>query len=114
MKNEFLFKLGYRFAQIRIKKDISQEKLEELSGISKNTITNFETGKTNTGVDTLHKMAQPLDIDIAQLFSDAEHTPVMYSPIIERIVEQLNHEDEKTLKFIEEQIQSLLKFKKNK
>lgn len=114
MKSEFLYKLGYRFARLRKKKDISQEKLEGLSGVSKNTITKFETGETNSGVETLYLMAKPLDIELGQLFSDAEHVPVMYSPIIERIVEQLNHQDEKTLKFIEEQIQSLLKFKKDK
>lgn len=114
MKSEFLYKLGYRLSQIREQKDLSQEQLEELSGVSTNSISKIECGKTNVGVETLYRITQALNIDLSQLLSDTKYTPVMYSPIIERIVEQLNHEDEKTLKFIEEQIQSLLKFKKNK
>ena len=114
MKSEFLYKLGYRLAQIRKLKNLSQEDLEDISGISTNSISKIECGKTNVGIETLNTIADALKIDLSQLISDTIISPVMYSPIIERLVERLNHDDVNTLKFFVDQIHSLLKFKKGK
>ena len=113
MKSEFLYKLGKRIAKLREQKNWSQLDLALEADLMINTISKIENGKTQSRISTYQTIAHALDIDLGELVSE-NYVPLAYSPVIKNIVEQLNHEDEKTLKFIEEQIQSLLKFKKNK
>ena len=54
---------------LRLKKDITQEKLSEMSGVSRAIIAGLESGaRTNTSTDTLFKIAEALDVDISDIF----------------------------------------------
>jgi transcriptional regulator with XRE-family HTH domain len=43
---------------------VSQERLAELSGVGLRTIKQFEGGKGNPSVNTLHKLAEVLGLEI--------------------------------------------------
>lgn len=43
---------------------VSQENLAELSGVGLRTIKHFESGKGNPSVNTLHKLAEVLGLEI--------------------------------------------------
>lgn len=48
---------------------MTQEKLSEISGVSRAIIAALESGaRTNTSTDTLYKIAQALDVDISDIF----------------------------------------------
>lgn len=54
---------------LRLKKNITQEKLSEMSGVSRAIIAGLESGaRTNTSTDTLFKIAEALDVDISDIF----------------------------------------------
>lgn len=58
-----------KIKQARISKGISQEKLAELSGISRATIVGLENGRiTNSKTDTLRSIAKALDMTMDELF----------------------------------------------
>ena len=53
----------------RVAKGMSQEKLAEISGISRSTIIGLENGKiTNTKTDTLRSIAKALGLTIDEIF----------------------------------------------
>ena len=53
-----------RLAEVRKDKGISQERLSELSGVSRVTIARFETGRQSPTLETLDRMAQALGVPI--------------------------------------------------
>ena len=57
---------------IRRKKGINQTELANATGLSRNTIVNFETGRVSPKVDDLRKIANALSVPIEQLISDSE------------------------------------------
>lgn len=56
----------------RKKKGITQEQLAKLTGLSRNTIINFENDKRNPRIKDLRKIATALSVPIEQLISDSE------------------------------------------
>ena len=53
---------------IRIKKDLSQDRLSKLADLSLNTIVNIESGlNSNPTVDTLIKIANALNVSMDSL-----------------------------------------------
>ncbi len=113
MEQSISHKIGRRIAKLREEKHWSQLDLALETGLMINTISKIENGKTKSRISTYETIAHTLGIDLGELVSES-YVPVTYSPLIHRIVERLSQEDEKTLKFIEDQIHSLLKFKKSK
>jgi transcriptional regulator with XRE-family HTH domain len=62
--------VGKYIAIIRQKKELSQETLAELSGVSVDTISDIESGKLEEpSTDILKALAPPLDIDYHELIS---------------------------------------------
>ena len=58
-----------RLKEVREEKNISQEKLAELSGISRQTISKIETDpEFNARVDTLKKLAEALETNFHDIF----------------------------------------------
>lgn len=112
MKNEALYKLGKTISRIRESKGITQEKLEELSGLSTNSISKIENGETNPRYTTLLAFAQGLDIQPYQLLAQAEYEPIIKYPELKKLVELLNGQDIATIKFVLAQTESLLTLKK--
>ena len=57
-----------KIKRLREKLGLSQEKLARLANVSNNTIINIEAGKQqNPTVDTLKKIAKPLNVPIEDL-----------------------------------------------
>ncbi len=67
-------KFGKKIKLLRFKKDISQEQLSELSGISRSVMGKIERGEIATTIVSAQKIAIALNVDIRTLFdfSDLE------------------------------------------
>ncbi len=61
-------KVGERIKRLRKEKDMTQEKLAELTKIEARSIVDIESGKRNPTLKTLTKIARALEIELAQLF----------------------------------------------
>ena len=62
--------IGKRINEVRRSKCISQEKLAELTGLSKSYIYKIEAGCRNLTVQTLLKLAEALEMSVAEMFRD--------------------------------------------
>lgn len=67
MDNIELIKLGQKIKFERIKREMSQEQLAELSNISVHGISNIETGKADVKYTNLLKIAKAFDIRASEL-----------------------------------------------
>lgn len=54
----------------RKEKGITQEQLAKISGLSRSSIINFETGRRDPRVKDLKKIAQALNVPIKQLLAE--------------------------------------------
>lgn len=59
---------GKKIKLIRFKRNISQENLSEISGISRSVMGKIERGEISTTLYSVEKIAKALDIDIQKLF----------------------------------------------
>ena len=66
--------LGQKIKQIRKSKKITQEKLAELIDVDFGYISKLEVGLNFPSIQTLNKIADALDTDIAQFFTDLDYT----------------------------------------
>ncbi|MCC9018099.1 MULTISPECIES: helix-turn-helix domain-containing protein [Flavobacterium] len=64
----FIINLGIHIKQLREKKGISQEDLANDCDIPRNQIGRIERAEINTGIRTLVKIANALDIEPKELF----------------------------------------------
>lgn len=58
---------GKRIKIERIKKEVSQEKLAELSGLHRTTLGTIENGKTSPTLDSVAKIAKALNVKMSEL-----------------------------------------------
>ena len=61
-----------RLRQLRRQKVLSMRELEEMSGVSYNTIWRLETGKTGAQPRTIRKLAEALGVDPVELVQGEE------------------------------------------
>lgn len=64
--------VALRVKQLREAKNLSQNKLAILSGLSQGMIRQIELGKKNPTVDSVSKICSALDITLAEFFADTE------------------------------------------
>ena len=64
MVNKQLKLIGININAERLKNNLSQEQLAELTNISIPTISLIETGKQNTSILNIIEIAKALDVDI--------------------------------------------------
>lgn len=57
-------------AEVRKEQGLSQEKLAELSGVSRVSIARFETGKLNPTLNTLEKLADALKTSVGEIVDE--------------------------------------------
>jgi hypothetical protein len=69
---ELLMALGSSFAALRWTNRISAEKLSLISGISLQTITDFETGELDIDVLTLLTLTESMKVSCSELFAFVE------------------------------------------
>lgn len=67
-----LISIGKRIQYIREKKGITQEQLEEKTGINAKYISAIECGQKNITIKTLEKIAEGLDVKLYELFLFSE------------------------------------------
>jgi transcriptional regulator with XRE-family HTH domain len=72
--DSYLKAFGENLRRLREMKNLSQEELYDLAGLSKNQIGNIERGEVNTTISSAYALSTALEITPAQLF-DFEYTP---------------------------------------
>ena len=63
---------GQRLRNYRIEKNLSQEKLAELSGCHSSYIGQLERGQKNPTIESVFKVVSALDLTLSDFFSDIE------------------------------------------
>ena len=61
-----------RLRELRRQKVLSMRELEEMSGVSYNTIWRLETGKTGAQPRTIRRIAEALGVNPAELVKEEE------------------------------------------
>lgn len=59
--------LGRRIRIWRVRRQMSQAMLAELTGVTQSTLSNYENGKRDLSVSVLIKLAEQLDVDLEDL-----------------------------------------------
>lgn len=67
-----LISLGKRIQAIREKRGLTQEELEEKTGVNTKYISAIECGQKNVTIKTLEKIAKGLNIELYELFLFSE------------------------------------------
>lgn len=84
--------LGNRLRELRRQQGLSLRALAEKSGLSANTLSLIENGKTSPSVATLQQIAIALNIPITTFFeSNVKRDPVIYTKSGERKSNPLQH-----------------------
>lgn len=60
-------KIGLKIVLERTKRKLSQEKLAEMSDLSKNSLGAIERGTSSPSIDTLDRIAAALEIELSEL-----------------------------------------------
>jgi transcriptional regulator with XRE-family HTH domain len=84
--------LGNRLRELRRQQALSLRALAEKSGLSANTLSLIENGKTSPSVATLQQIALALSIPITSFFEKhANHDPVIFTQNDKRIGTAFSH-----------------------
>jgi transcriptional regulator with XRE-family HTH domain len=67
MSHNVLKKLGQNIKRLRLAKDLSQEKLAELSNLHRTYVGGVERGERNISLLNLTRLAQALEVSLADL-----------------------------------------------
>lgn len=70
MKQEILVKFGKKVRELRIKQNISQEKLAEKANVHRTYIGMIERAEKNITLINIEKIARALKVNISDLFTD--------------------------------------------
>jgi XRE family transcriptional regulator, regulator of sulfur utilization len=65
--DNLLLKLGNKIRYERMKRNLSQENLAELIGLSTPSVSNLERGVTNIKFTTFYNIVKALDLDLKDL-----------------------------------------------
>lgn len=69
MNNEEIYKrFGNNVREFRLKRNLSQEKLAELSDLHRTYIGGIERGERNLSLKNIYKIAEALNIKVSELF----------------------------------------------
>ncbi len=111
--NDFAVNLGNRIRELRKNKGISQLELAYDMDMSMNTVSGIELGKISPKIDTLKKIAQRLDIDIADFFDFGKLPPK--DKLVRKKVEEINRkllpQDKEFLDLVSSNIDILIKIR---
>lgn len=67
--DKYLKAFGENVRKLRESRNLSQEELYDLAGLSKNQIGNIERGEVNTTISSAYAISKALNISISDLFS---------------------------------------------
>jgi transcriptional regulator with XRE-family HTH domain len=66
--HRYLQAFGANLRRLREERNLSQEELYDLAGLSKNQVGNIERGEVNTTISTAYAISRALNIDVSNLF----------------------------------------------
>jgi transcriptional regulator with XRE-family HTH domain len=69
------YRVGDRLQRLRTWRGLTQEQLEEASGIAKRTLTRYERGHRGPGLDQLVLLARALGVPLVWLLGDEDLPP---------------------------------------
>lgn len=69
MKKEILIKFGKKVREIRIKQNLSQEKLATKTGVHRTYIGMIERAEKNITLENIEKVAKALGLSVKELFN---------------------------------------------
>ena len=67
MKDDRLLQLGQKIKYERTKRGLSQEDLEEISSVSRRTISEIERGNADIRYTNLYQLAEAFNLSISEL-----------------------------------------------
>ena len=89
--------LGLKVKEIRKQRKITQEHLSELIRVDNGYISKLEVGQNFPSIGTLEKIANALDVDLAELFQFTNEKNTDFKSEILRIYDILSREKQLTL-----------------
>jgi transcriptional regulator with XRE-family HTH domain len=69
MKKEILIKFGRKVREIRVKQNLSQEKLATKAGVHRTYIGMIERAEKNITLENIEKVAKALGLSVKELFN---------------------------------------------
>ena len=72
MSETILMRFGRAIRKLRRERNISQEKLADLSTLHRTYISDVELGKRNVSLENISRIACALNVSITELFEEAE------------------------------------------
>lgn len=108
-KNDLIIKIGQRIQKYRNQKNLTQEQVAEMVGISQKHLSRIEKGYHNPRFDMIIHIAEALNIPTDALAKDLSEDNVdVFLENIRPDIEKLN---EKQLEYIKKNIELLLEIK---
>ena len=68
-KKEFQIQVGSRIRELRLEKEISQQRLASECDFDKSNMARIEAGRSNITIGTLNKIVLALDVSLHQFFN---------------------------------------------
>lgn len=90
--------LGAKIRHLRKSKNISQEKLSEMAGISPRQMIRIELGRSKPTLDNLEKIAIALGVSIQSLFENDYYATI--NILKKKLHEKIEALDEKNTRFL--------------
>lgn len=94
------YPVGKRVSELRKRKNMSVNKLANLSGISQSYLRDIELGNKNPTVEIVYLICTTLGITLRDFFNDCEGTDFINDPLIERIYKLESNQRECLLAFL--------------
>ncbi len=76
--DETTVNVAQRIRILRERRNLSQRALAEASGLSRNTLSLLERGRSSPTVSTLKRIASALGVDIETFFNPSEHVNIVH------------------------------------
>ncbi|MDD5686663.1 MAG: helix-turn-helix transcriptional regulator [Elusimicrobia bacterium] len=105
--------VGKRIREERLKRELTQQEVADLSGITNNFLSYIESGKKQASLDTIHKIADALHISLSELFLEIAIRKNDYS-LNEQILPLLKDKPKKDREFILDLVRLVSKKMKKK
>ncbi len=103
---------GLRVQALRRRRGLTQEELAEAIGKSVDTVSNIERGFSSTRIETALMIADAVGVSLAELFELQERAYEKDRErrnAIERVVDMLDEQDEKSIQAVGDMITIILK-----
>ncbi|MCM1339319.1 MAG: helix-turn-helix domain-containing protein [Muribaculaceae bacterium] len=85
---------GKRLRELRVNRELTQEKMAEFIGIQPENYSRIENGLSFPKPENIEKISQALDIEVAELFQFTHLNN--YEKILEAIIHKLNSDKDTT------------------